>query len=125
MNSQPDNEENKEFYTFYPTLGENDNSAKQNQQDSQVSTASLKSQQQIVENEAEPQSFKPVTDQPVSVSMSMDVQAASEDDGLLNNRQFSSQFCRCDGDCFKAFCCPCISIYSTEKELSNDKKGIG
>jgi len=115
MNSQPDSEENKEFSTFYPTLGENDKSAEQNQQDSQ---------KQILENEARPQKFEPVTDQPASINIK-DVQAASEGDGLLNNKKFSSQFCECDGDCCKAFCCPCISIYYTERELSNENKAKG
>ena len=79
---------------------------------------------QIVQNEAEAQSFEPVTDQPASVNIK-DEQAANEGDGLLNNQKFSSQFCECDGDCCTAWCFPCISIYSTEKELSNENKGIG
>lgn len=116
MSSPPNSDEKKELSSFYPPLGEDNNGSEQTHQDIP---------KHIVENEPKKGSYAPITDQPASVNIQDNGQGASEEDHLVQNQEFSSQFCECDVDCCKAYFCPCMSIFSTEKELSNEKKGIG
>ncbi|CBY18801.1 unnamed protein product [Oikopleura dioica] len=113
MSSPPNSDEKKELSSFYPPLGEDNNGSEQTHQDIP---------KHIVENEPKKGSYAPITDQPASVNIQDNGQGASEEDHLVQNQEFSSQFCECDVDCCKAYFCPCMSIFSTEKELSNEKK---
>ena len=92
----------------------------------------------------------PVTSQPVplEVPISQDFVSATEEQTILVDSQrdekqgaitkqpvssskktaprFSSELCGCceeDLMCMKALCLPCASVYSTERELSNETKG--
>ena len=92
----------------------------------------------------------PVTNQPVpiEVPISQDFVSATEEQTILLDSQrdekqgaitkqpgstskktapqFSSKLCGCceeDLLCMKALCLPCASVYSIEKELSNETKG--
>ncbi|CBY33492.1 unnamed protein product [Oikopleura dioica] len=116
MSSPPNSDENKELSSFYPPSGEDNNGSEQTHQDIP---------KHIVENEPKKGSYAPITDQPASVNIQDNGQGASEEDHLVQNQEFSSQFCECDVDCCKAYFCPCMSIFSTEKELSNEKKAKG
>ena len=75
---------------------------------------------------AQPVIFEAVTDQPAQFKND----SARIEDLLLKNREFSSKCCECIcspslRECCKAFYCPCLFIYSTEKKLSNEEKGTG
>merc|ERR1719414_2732250 len=80
----------------------------------------------------------PVTEQPAPLKTLEPEEPAKENDALVQQpstpeakgtvtnqpksekKELSSGFCDCCDDvklCFKAFFCPCLSVYSTEKEL--------